>query len=535
MKRIIASVAVAAAVLSACGSPVEKNSRFADYVTVEIGKEETGLLDGISDNGKEVLNLYRFAAMEADKIYWQQAFGDRTAIDTLCDGAVKDYALVNYGAWDRLNGKAFIAGYSETMPEGLRFYPEDMTDREFLEFDDPDKFSPYTLIRRGEDGKLKCVWYHEAYAPNIEKICNYLRAAADITIVPSVREYLLAKAEALASDDYEGSECKWLEMDNSRMDLVIGPNESKDDHKYGIKRSYNAYVVLKDIKTTEYLSSIAAKMGELQAALPCSEEYKNGFTPGNSSNIFACDALYYAGGANAGIKDIAINLPFDSAVQAEIGTRTILMKNVISAKFNHIIFPLAQLMISEDDRELVDSDAFFWNVAFREVAHGLGVKTTTDGRDVSEALGNLALTIEEAKALALGVYFSSLMSNSLGTSNIVTRKNCFTTFLAAILRASRFGSKETVGTGNLICYNYIKEAGAISRHPDGCYYIDWNHAEEAIASLASELLEIQALGDYGKAKDFISRYSVIDKDLDADMHNLRLEQIPADIRFSFVW
>ena len=174
MKRKIFLLLAAIPLLVGC-SESKRYSRFADYVTVDIGKEETGLLDGISDNGKEVLNLYRFAAIEADKIYWKQAFGDKTLIDNIKDGPEKDYAMINYGPWDRLTGKSFLKGYTWYMPQGACFYPELMSDEEFHAFEDPDKFSPYTLIRRDEEGNLKCVWYHEEYAEHIEKIGNYLR------------------------------------------------------------------------------------------------------------------------------------------------------------------------------------------------------------------------------------------------------------------------------------------------------------------------------------------------------------------------
>ena len=36
-------------------------------------------LTGITDNGKEVLRLYREAANEVDDIYWKQNFGDKEA------------------------------------------------------------------------------------------------------------------------------------------------------------------------------------------------------------------------------------------------------------------------------------------------------------------------------------------------------------------------------------------------------------------------------------------------------------------------
>ena len=147
----------------------------------------------------------------------------------------------------------------------------------------------------------------------------------------------------------------------------------------------------------------------------------------------------------------------------------------------------------------------------------------------------MALTSGEAKADILGVYFSQMMIGNFETNSIVTRKDAFTTFLAGLLRSSRFGNSEAVGKGNIICYQYLKEQGAYSRHHDGRYYIDWNVVDEAVAGLAADLLEIQAKGDYDAAKAFVEKYSVIDADLSADIRNMRLEQLPVDVKFEFVW
>ncbi len=169
-------------------SPFEWN--ITKYAEVDI---EAPDLSGISDNGKEVLNLYRFAADEVDAIYWEQYFGNKQALlDSIKDPAQKTYVEINYGPWDRLNGKSFIDGIADRSP-GVGFYPADMTAEEFNAYDNPDKNSPYTLIRRAKDGTLETVWYHDAYAEHIDKISNYLKAAADITIKPSVRKYLLSR------------------------------------------------------------------------------------------------------------------------------------------------------------------------------------------------------------------------------------------------------------------------------------------------------------------------------------------------------
>ena len=296
MKKMFMAVAFAATLFVGCNETKKNDGNFAKYATVKIGTENTAYIDAISIYGKEVLNLYRFAAMEADNIYWKQAFGDKQSLESLEDPRAREYALINYGPWDRITGKSFVEGFSD-MPAGLLFYPSDMTQEEWEAFDDPDKNSPYTLIRRDHEGKLTTVWYHDEYKDNIDKICDYLKAAANLTIVPSVREYLLAKIDGLKTDSYEQSALKWLDTNDSKMDLVLGPSESSDDNLHGIKRSYGAYIILKNLSRTEQLHKFSAQMPEFQKSLPCKDEYKT-FVPSTESVIYAGDALYYAGSAN---------------------------------------------------------------------------------------------------------------------------------------------------------------------------------------------------------------------------------------------
>ena len=531
-KLVVVSAALALLSLASCNSSKKSvlSTELDKYQVVKIALPD---ISDISDNGKECLNLYKFAAAQVDNIYWQQAFGDNTPLLGIEDLAAKAYAMVNYGPWDRRNGRPFVPGYDK-MPLGANFYPADMTDEEFRALDDPAKYSPYTMITRGEDGGLKVEWFHNYFAEDIEKICNYLRAAADITIKPSVRNYLLRKIEALQSDDFYQSDLAWLEMEDSKMDLVLGPDETNDDQLYGIKKSYEAFVLLKDVARTEELMKYTTRMQEFQQMLPVDARYR-GFVPGANSDIFACNAIYYGGKANAGVKVIAINLPFDERVQQERGTRTILMENIIKAKFNEIIAPVGNIIIDVDQRARVDADAFFWNIAFREVAHGLGVKRTLDGNLVSDALGSEAQTIEEAKADILGVYLALKLIESHDLNALLTKEDALTTALVSFIRSGRFGNAEALGRANIICYNYLAENDAFQRNPKGEYVVNYAKAEEAVASLAGRLLEIQAKGDKAEAQNFIRRYSTIGKDLEADFINIRLEKIPIDIRFEYEW
>ncbi|MBO7397300.1 MAG: Zn-dependent hydrolase [Bacteroidales bacterium] len=531
MKRFIFAMGALALLLSSCGEHRSRTERLlGNYALVTIPAPD---LSGITDNGKEVLNLYRFAADEADKIYWEQNFGDKESfLASLTDPSQKEYALINYGPWDRLDGKAFVSGYSDK-PAGAGFYPEDMTPEEWEAFDDPAKNSPYTLIRRDADGNLVCVWYHDAYASHIEKICSYLNAAADITIKESVRKYLLSKIEGLRSDDYYESDHAWLEMTDSKMDLVLGPNEAVDDALYGRKASFGAYVLLKNLERTEQLNALSARLEEFQQLLPGDPAYHS-FTPGSESDIFSCNVIYYGGYTNAGFKVIAINFPYDERVQEELGTRTILFDNIIREKFNRTVFPVGMTLFETDQQAHLDASAFYWGIVFRELAKGLGVKETINGKgSVADALGNEALVLEKAKSNVLGAWLCASQVNAHHIQALIQKEDVLTTFVANIIRSCRFGAADPTGQANLLVYNYLAEQGAISRKASGRYDIDCRLTESALENLGALILKIQATGDREAAVALVQKYSVESASILADKVSLELEKIPVDIRFTY--
>ena len=530
MKKALLIAATVLVAMVSCNKSAKSpfTRKVADYAVVTI---ETPDLSGISDNGKEVLNLYRFIADEIDAIYWEQYFGQKDSLMArIDDPQQKTFAQINYGPWDRMTGLSFVDGYAARLP-GAGFYPADMTRDEFESWDNPDKNSPYTLIRRAADGSLETVWYHDAYREHIDKIVNYLNAAADITIKPSVKKYLLAKADALRTDNYYESAMAWLDMDDSKMDLVIGPNEATDDQLMGTKRSYEAYVLLKNQTRTDELMQYVSRIGEFQQDLPGDDAYKT-FQPGAGSNIFSCNALYYAGKANAGVKVIALNLPFDTDVQRDRGTRTILLENIINAKYNHIVYPTGRVLLESDDEEHLSQDAFFWNIVFREVAHGLGVKETVNGKgSVQDALGSAAPTFEEIKANAAGVLLVCKLQNHYDIRHLFTKDDALVTFFASLVRSERFGDASSLGRASIIIYNYLQEAGAFKRNESGHYSLDLAKMEAALSDLTALVLKTQATGDREFAATFEKRYSKRSANYDADLMSLGLEKIPADIRF----
>lgn len=521
------------AVAAGCSSqsdPVQE--QLDEFAPIEIG---SSFFEGISDNGREVLNYFKLASAEVDNIYWDQSFGDKNVLaNQTMTNAQRDFADVNFGPWSRVDGKSFVEGCGDR-PLGANFYPADMTEEEFLAWDNADKMSPYTLVRRDADGALQAVWYHDAYKARIEKICSYLKAASNYTIKPSVQAYTIAMIDALQRDDYYQSDLAWLSMQDSKMDLILGPSETEDDRLEGIKASYEAYVLLKNLELTNTINGLAARIPSFQASLPCAEAYKV-FEPGTASTVYAYDMIYAAGAANAGVKKIAINRPYDLRAQTEAGTRTAVLDNVIHAKYLKIILPAGRLLLARDQRANLSNPAFFWNTVMREIAHGIGVKETVTGKGtVTEALGEEAQTIERIKDNALGL-FLNLQSIAAGQSTpTLRREDAIATFVVSTIRSARFGEATATGRANIILYNYLKEKEAFSIDRSGDYVVDFDKTEAAVTELASRVLTIQGDGDREAARQLSEAYGTASETLLLDFAAMKRARIPVDVRFQFVW
>ena len=531
MKKTTTVWAILALVSISCTQEQVNIDRLVEnYAEVTIPAPD---LTGITDNGKEVLKLYRMAADEVDKIYWQQYFGDgESFLNSLINPSEKLYAEINYGPWDRTTGKPFLKGYGPK-PAGACFYPADMTAEEYISWSNPEKNNPYTLIRRGADGGLKTVWYHDAYAQSINKIEGYLHRAADVTIKESVRHYLLNMIEGLKTDDYYESNKAWLEMNDSKMDLVIGPIEAADDALYGTKASYGAYVLLKNLQRTEELNALSARMPEYQKMLP-GDAANHDFVPGAESDIFSCNVLYCSGYTNAGYKVIGINFPYDAKAQEELGTRTIIFDNIIREKFNRTVHPVGSALLEEPYQPHVDASAFYWLIVFREIAKGLGVKETVNGMGtVAEALGNEALTLEKAKSNVLGAWLCAQEAEAYKISALFQKEDVLTTFVTNTIRSTRFGAADPTGIANIIVYNYLLESKAIVWNASGRYSIDYDKTWQALETLGAKILDIQAHGDIAAANAALTKYGVAGPESLSDKRVLENAGIPVDIRFTY--
>ncbi len=490
-------------------------------------------LSGLSDSQKEMIRLLIDAAQIMDDLFWRQAYGDNyeSWLESIADADTRRFAELNYGPWDRLDGnKPFIEGVG-AKPPGANFYPADMSREEFEAAYLPGKKGLYSLVRRDAAGALTLVPYHVAYAEELKAAADLLREAAKLSESSDFASYLKLRAAALISDDYQVSDMFWMDVRDNDIDVVIGPIENYEDALFGYRTSYEAYVLVKDQEWSNRLSRFAEFLPALQKGLPVSDEYK-WETPGSDSDLNAYDVVYYAGDCNAGSKTIAINLPNDESVQLSRGTRRMQLKNAMRAKFDKIVEPIADELVDESQRKHVSFDAFFANTMFHEVAHGLGIKNTIDGRGtVQDALLEMAASVEEGKADILGLYMITELHKA-GELGDVDLRDYYVTFMTSVFRSIRFGASSAHGKANMVRFNFFLDSGAFVRDAEtGRYHVDFERMGAAMTDLSRLLLTLQGDGDYQGVVKLTESRGIIEPQLQGDLDRLTRANIPVDIAF----
>jgi hypothetical protein len=506
--------------------PAYVHSRVDIYEPVKL----TTNLNALSANDRKVLPLLIQAAQIMDELFWKQAYPQRDSLlAAVKDEDTKAFIKINYGPWDRLNNdKPFVAGVGQR-PAGATFYPAGMEKAELEKSALKDKFNQYSVIAKDTAGKLSVVPYHVLFAAELQQASALMKQAALLTEDEAFKKYLNLRADALVTDNYTPSDYAWLDMKTNSLDMIIGPIENYEDKLFNARTSFEAYVLVKDKAWSKRLEKYVKLLPELQKGLPVAQKYKQE-KAGTDSELNAYDVVYYAGESNAGSKTIAVNLPNDELIQQKKGTRRSQLKNTMKAKFEKILLPVAAELIDKDQQKYVVFDAFFANVMFHEVAHGLGIKKTVTGKGfVKTALKEQYGWLEEGKADVLGLYMvTGLLKKGALTGDI---KSYYTTFMAGLLRSVRFGASEAHGQANMQCFNYFKDKGAFVRTTSGSYKVDYLKFADAMNGLSSLILTLQGNGDKAAVEKAQKENAVISPELQSDLDRLSRKKIPVDIVF----
>ncbi|MFQ5563023.1 MAG: hypothetical protein ACE5FO_05585 [Parvularculaceae bacterium] len=494
----------------------------------------------LTDEERQVVNLLIEAAGYMDEIYLRQVSPDNPAIRAEIaarDHPDRDLLLdlfdLHMGPWDTLDHDRPFYG-DEPLPEGAGFYPADMTREEFEAWieahpEDRDAFtSGYTVIRRDGDG-LVAIPYSEVYREFLEPAAALLREAADITSNESLKKFLTMRADSFLSDDYFDSEMAWMDLDGP-IEIAIGPYEVYTDGLFGYKTAFEAFITIKNPEESAALAKYKDFLRDMEANLPVDESYKN-FKRGFESPI-AVTYQVHGGGDNArGVQTIAFNLPNDERVREAKGAKKVLLNNVLGAKFERILAPMAEDVLVPEQADLLIKKYMSMETLFHELSHSLGPGTITkDGVEttVSAELKELYTQTEEGKADVMGAY-NILYMMERGELPIAEKENFLATYFVGLFRAVRFGINEAHGRGAAFQYAYFIEKGAATFDEEtGRYRLDFDKLEQAITNLTRDIVVVQGDGDYDGAKSFLDEYAKLDANAESVIESLT--HLPVDIQ-----
>lgn len=505
------------------------NQMIARFAPAELQVDTSALSIG----DKQALLKLMEAARVIDRLFLTQRWSGNAALreqlvnDRTSAGKARlHYFDLNKGPWSDLDGQtAFLENVPAKKLPGANFYPEDMTKDEFetwaaklpkAQQDLARGF--FSVIHRGPDKKLTAVRYSVAYASELTMAAKLLDDAAKLTDNASLKTFLTLRAKAFLTDNYYDSDVAWMKLD-APIEATIGPYETYNDEIFGYKAAFESYITLRDDAETAKMRSFADHIQEIENNLPLDAKYKNPKL-GALAPIRVVNEVLASGDGAHGVRTAAFNLPNDERIVKAMGSKRVMLKNVQQAKFAQTLVPISQRVLSPSDQKLLSFDAFFTHILAHEMTHGIGPQN-----NVRQSLKDTHSAIEEAKADVTGLFMLQyLFDHKLQPEN---EKALYTTFLASSFRTLRFGVHEAHGKGMALQFNYLTDKGAFIANPDGTYAVDFSKIKGAVRDLVHDLLDVEATGDYARAKKMLTDLAVIRPALAKSID--KLKDIPTDI------
>ena len=494
---------------------------------------------GLTPKEKRLVQKLVDASRYLESIYWRQ--NDKASLvlyqglagcSSQSDKNIRHFLLINGSRFDLLEeNKPFIG--KEPFAPGRENFPKDITQKEIDAYvaAHPEKknaiYSPFTVVKR-QGSDLVAVPYHVEYKEWLEPAARTLREAADLSDDKAFARFLRLRADALLTDDYYASDIAWVDLENPKFDVIFAPYETYLDDLLGVKTSYGGAVLVRNESESRKLAKFVQYVPQIQKALPLADEDKPS-KEGRRAPMEVMDTPFRVGDLRHGYQAVADNLPNDPRIHEEKGSKRIFFKNYMDARVKYVVLPIANLLMRPDQARLASMDGYLSTVVMHEISHGIGpaFARTANGRvDISEAIGPLQSALEEAKADIVGLYGLAWLMDH-GALPKAKSNDYYASYVAGIFRSVRFGIAEAHGRAVMMVFNYLAEQHALNREPNGRYAIDFAKMPGAVASLAKELLEIEATGDRARAEAWFAKYDKMPDSLKAAL--AKTSSVPVDI------
>jgi len=515
--------------------------RVARWKTVQMPFHSQGL----KPREIQLVNKLVAANRDIEDIYWRQSDPEALSLyeslkntTDARDQMLRRFLYINGSRFDLLDENRPFVG-TEPMPPGHALYPPDLTRAQIDAYvaAHPEKkaeiYGEFTVVRR-EGSELVGIPYHVAFSSYLEHAATKLREAADLSDDPTFAKFLRLRADALLTDDYFQSDLAWLELSNPKFDIIFAPYETYLDNLLGVKTSYGGSVLVRNEPESKKLELYQKYVPDIQEALPLAKEdlpSKRGL----ATPMEVMDAPFRSGDLNHGYQAVADNLPNDPRIHEQKGSKKIFFKNFMDARVNYVILPVAKRLMKPDQAAKASANGYLTATILHEISHGLGPAFARVGGqqvDIREAIGPAYSGLEEAKADVVGMFGEKWLMDH-GVLPKERMQEFYVSYVAGILRTVRFGTGEAHGRAEMMEFNYLTERGAITRGASARYAVDVSKMTDAIASLAKELLEIEATGDRDRAENWFKKYDTMPAELKSAL--TAASSVPVDIEpvFSF--
>lgn len=307
-------------------------SRVAKFRRVEVPFHSSGL----SAREMKMVEKLVDASRYLEEIYWRQLDPDAlTLYESLAgsknpqDQLLRRYLWINASRFDLLDGDKPFVGTTPMSP-GRGFYPQGLTREQVEQYvkAHPEKkdelYGSFTVVRWHGD-QLEGLPYHVAYRAFLEPAAKDLREAASLSDDAGFANFLRLRADALLSDDYFKSNLAWLDLNNPKFDIAFAPDETYDDDLLGVKATYGAAVMIRDVEESNKLEMFQKYVADIQDALPLAPEDRPS-KRGLQTPMEVMDTPFRAGDLNHGYQAVADNLPNDPRVHELKGSKKLFLR-----------------------------------------------------------------------------------------------------------------------------------------------------------------------------------------------------------------
>jgi hypothetical protein len=516
---------------------------------------DPGMLERLSPgNQRALVHLVR-AARILNEVFLKQDHPDNLRASQFLKVAAEEEAAANSQAvashaltlFRMFNGLEGLDRYSETsvplrifkdkrLHPGKAFYPQDLTKQEMVDYLRTHQaqasalLSNNTVVIRSSRHTLEAVPYSVAFREEMQAAAWELMQAAAETDHPGLKQYLQWQAQALVNDsDPEmgyRSDSAWIHLEDTPLEFTIGresyydrfspevasdPEIRKMAQAYGIKTkskdSIGVRVGIVNPESAQVIEEFKKHLAAFSRIMPLMDQYEQ--DPHRNMTFADVDLVAMTGSYAAARSGVitAQSLPNNDklAPQLGVGKRMVFHRQVRQSEDPDMRRKILNALVVSSQRGLFDANSNFLFTVGHELSHGLGPRSTRDGRDKKVVLGKYGNILEESKA-DLGSFLMTDYLVRVGYFSPEQATSIYLTRLVRMLPKRKPSRDEAHRFRSLVQLNFFRENGAIMFDPKGKLQIVPENIPAVASDMLTEVIRLQLEGNISGAEAFVERY-----------------------------